>query len=62
MLVITRKSQERIVIGEDVEIVVLSVQGRRVKLGVRADADKRIQRFDGEGGGVSSKRVAELIR
>jgi carbon storage regulator len=49
MLVLTRKNQERIVIGEDVEIIVLAVEGRRVKLGISAPADKRItrtERFD----------------
>jgi carbon storage regulator len=33
MLVLSRKSGERILIGEDVEVVVLDVQGDRVKLG-----------------------------
>lgn len=46
MLVITRKMQERIVIGGDVEVVVLSIQGNRVKLGVVADAEKRIARLE----------------
>lgn len=44
MLVMTRKSQERIIIGDDVEVVVLSVQGQRVKLGIVAAAEKRIMR------------------
>lgn len=44
MLVITRKSQERIRIGKDVEIVVLSVYGQQVKLGIFAPTDKTIRR------------------
>jgi carbon storage regulator CsrA len=45
MLVITRKCTESIVIGKDVELVVLSVQGQRVKLGIVAAAAKRIRRL-----------------
>lgn len=46
MLVITRKNNERIRIGNDVEVVVLSVQGQRVKLGIVAAADKHICRSE----------------
>lgn len=44
MLVLTRKSNERILIGNDVEVVVLSVQGQRVRLGIIASPDKTIRR------------------
>jgi carbon storage regulator CsrA len=46
MLVLTRKDNERIVIGDDVEVVVLSVQGQRVKLGILAPRDKQIRRSE----------------
>lgn len=36
MLVLSRRTGERIVIGDDVELVVVSVQGDRVKLGFQA--------------------------
>lgn len=36
MLVLSRKSGERVLIGEDVEVVVLEVEGDRVKLGFTA--------------------------
>ncbi len=36
MLVLSRKSGEQILIGEDVEVVVLEVAGNRVKLGFTA--------------------------
>ena len=36
MLVLSRKSGERVLIGEDIEIVVLEVEGDRVKLGFTA--------------------------
>jgi carbon storage regulator len=44
MLVLTRQESERIMIGDDVELVVLGVQGQRVKLGIRAARDQRIRR------------------
>jgi carbon storage regulator CsrA len=46
MLVITRKNNERIQIGNDVEVVVLSVQGGRVKLGIVASAETNIRRAE----------------
>ena len=33
MLVLSRKSGERVLVGEDVEVVVLEIEGDRVKLG-----------------------------
>jgi carbon storage regulator len=36
MLVLTRKTNERIQIGDDVEIVVIDIKGDHVKLGVEA--------------------------
>jgi len=36
MLVLSRKSGQRILIGEDVEIVVLEIEGDQVKLGFNA--------------------------
>ncbi len=36
MLVLTRKSNQSIMIGDDVEISVLSVMGEKVRIGIRA--------------------------
>ena len=36
MLVLSRKPGERVLVGEDVEVVVLEVDGDRVKLGFTA--------------------------
>ena len=36
MLIFTRKKKERIMIGRDIEIVVLGISGNRVKLGIKA--------------------------
>ena len=44
MLVITRKTGERLVIGHDIEVTVLKIQGNRVKLGIRGPADVPIHR------------------
>ena len=44
MLVLSRKRGERIVIGDNVEMVIISVQGGRVKLGFLAPDDVAIYR------------------
>jgi carbon storage regulator len=36
MLVLSRKPGERVLVGEDIEVVVLEVEGDRVKLGFTA--------------------------
>ena len=36
MLVLSRKSGERVLVGEDVEVTVLEIEGDRVKLGFSA--------------------------
>ena len=36
MLVLTRKTRESLVIGDDIEITVLSVTGDKVRLGIQA--------------------------
>jgi carbon storage regulator len=44
MLVLGRKAGERILIGDDIELVVVSVHGDRVKLGFRAPQGVTIHR------------------
>jgi carbon storage regulator len=44
MLVLSRKSNESIMIGTNVEIIVLGVEGDNVKLGIRAPKDVDIHR------------------
>ncbi|MCH8274226.1 MAG: carbon storage regulator CsrA [Armatimonadetes bacterium] len=36
MLVLTRKVHQSIMIGDDIEVVVLEVRGEQVRLGIRA--------------------------
>lgn len=46
MLVLTRKANEEITIGEHVRLVVLGVRGNRVRLGVIASDDVEIHRAE----------------
>ena len=36
MLVLTRKSNQSIMIGDDIEVSVLSIMGEKVRIGIRA--------------------------
>lgn len=44
MLVLTRKVHQSIVIGDNVEVVVLEVRGEQVRLGIRAPKDVTVHR------------------
>lgn len=44
MLILTRKINERIVIGGDIEITILKVSRDKVKLGIKAPESVSIQR------------------
>jgi carbon storage regulator len=44
MLVLSRKPNERVFVGDDIEIVVVEVRGNRVKLGFNAPGYLPIQR------------------
>jgi len=44
MLILTRRSNERIFIGDDVVLVVLGIENNRVKLGIEAPAEVAILR------------------
>ena len=44
MLVLTRKPGERIVIGEDITVTVLEVQGNRIRLGIEAPKEIPVMR------------------
>ena len=39
MLVLTRKSNQSIMIGDDIEVSVLSVMGEKVRVGIQAPRD-----------------------
>lgn len=44
MLVLTRKVNQSIIIGDGVEVVVLEVRGEQVRLGIRAPRDVAVHR------------------
>lgn len=44
MLILTRKTGESLLVGDDVEITVLSVRGSQVKIGVNAPKDIAVHR------------------
>lgn len=46
MLVLTRKNQERVLIGRDIEVTVLKIHGNRVKLGIKGPPNVVILRGD----------------
>jgi carbon storage regulator len=46
MLVLTRKSNQSIMIGDDVEISVLSVMGDKVRIGIQAPQDVPVFRTE----------------
>ncbi|HRF59094.1 MAG TPA: carbon storage regulator CsrA [Fimbriimonadaceae bacterium] len=44
MLVLTRKVNQSIIIGDDVEVVVLEVRGEQVRLGIKAPKSVTVHR------------------
>ena len=46
MLVLTRKIQQQIQIGDNIRITILQVKGRSVRVGIEAPRDLRVSRVD----------------
>ena len=44
MLVLTRKLGEKIQIGDDINIVIMEVKGKQVKLGIEAPSNIKVHR------------------
>lgn len=44
MLVLTRKLNQSIIIGDNIEIVVLEVRGEQVRIGIKAPKDVSVHR------------------
>ena len=70
MLVLTRKSNQSIMIGDDIEVSVLSVMGEKVRIGIQAPQEVpvfrkeiylEIHREDGAGRGHRRTRAAAEV-
>lgn len=68
MLVLTRKVNQSIIVGDDVEVIVLEVRGEQVRLGIRAPKSvavhrkeiyEQIQEENREASGVRPEDVPE---
>lgn len=57
MLVITRRENEAIKVGSDVELIVTSIRGNKVRIGIVAPSATRVVRSetDAEGRTVTAK-------
>ena len=44
MLVLARKKNERVMIGDDVVVEVIEIRGEKVRLGITAPRDKSVHR------------------
>ena len=55
MLVLTRRVGESIVIAEDIRIAVVSIRGDRVRIGIAAPADVRVDRLE-----IHERRAAAM--
>ena len=54
MLVISRRSQEKLIINENITITVVSIEGGRIRLGIEATKDVAIRR-----GELASRQAAD---
>lgn len=66
MLILSRRTDESIVIGDEVTITILSVKGKQVRIGITAPPDvsvhreeiyQRIQAGDGSGGATATAKT-----
>ena len=55
MLVLTRKVNESLVIGEDVVITVVDIKGDKVRLGIEAPKEIPVARSEIAGNGTASR-------
>jgi carbon storage regulator len=65
MLVLTRKPNQSIMIGDDVEVTIVSVVGEKVRLGIQAPTEVPVHRKEiyleiQEGEGADESTPAEL--
>jgi len=62
MLVLSRKVNEEILIGDNIKITVVRIAGNRIRLGIAAPSDITVRRaeiaFDGDDAQCSSELIA----
>jgi carbon storage regulator len=64
MLVLTRRINEEIIIGEDITITVVAVQGEKVRLGISAPESVRVDRreiHDRRARGIPAPRPRAIV-
>jgi len=61
MLVLTRKAEESLVIGDQITLTILAVEGDRVKIGIQAPRDISIHRKEVWDAIHEQNRLAELL-
>ena len=69
MLVLTRKPKESLMIGDDIEVTVLSVMGERVRIGIQAPREVPVYRKEiyleiaqGKGDRESRAKVDDALK
>jgi carbon storage regulator CsrA len=60
MLVLTRKLQERICIGENITVTILRVKGQQVRIGIEAPRDVRVIRGELPPNAMDRQAPAEI--
>jgi carbon storage regulator len=62
MLVLTRKVHQSIIIGDEIEVVVLEVRGEQVRIGIRAPKNVSVHRKEIYEQIVEENRGASEVR
>ena len=59
MLILTRKKDESIFVGDDVEIMIVEIRGDKVRLGIQAPKDVPVHRSEIKAAIDAAKRAAK---
>lgn len=62
MLILTRRSGEKLVIGENVTVTVLSVKGNQVRIGIDAPRDVQVNREEIHHRILKERETLSLVR